>query len=210
MMTPVRPSLWRIIRPTSICLRSLWHTARGWPWQPGVPCLSSTARSIPWPWRVRLTTRALACCACSMTTSMLASRGCRTRPASAAQEREARSVTGGGPAAGRQEGRGAQGATGQGGSVRVQRAWHTPRTASASLGGGGKGAAGRPAYPRETDRASLHPRATKGAGGPRLPQADDHDVSDPSAGKCAEGLYGRAGCATADQGESRLYLTTPL
>jgi hypothetical protein len=32
MMTPGRPSWWRIIRPTSICRRSLWRTASGWPW----------------------------------------------------------------------------------------------------------------------------------------------------------------------------------
>ena len=28
-------SLWRIIRPTCMCLRSLWPTASRWPWPPG-------------------------------------------------------------------------------------------------------------------------------------------------------------------------------
>ena len=35
MMKLAKPSLWRIIRPTSICLGSFSPTASRWPWQPG-------------------------------------------------------------------------------------------------------------------------------------------------------------------------------
>ena len=69
----------RILHPTCIGLRALSSPVKRWPWPPGGPSLSLTARSMRWPAPVHATIRAGECSACSTTTSMRGSTALRPR-----------------------------------------------------------------------------------------------------------------------------------